>query len=71
MSDKPILSRDQRFALKLLARGGARYGTRISAMKQLQDMGICRALMDRHGRWVWVPTDKGTKLISQHHMERN
>lgn len=59
---------EQKQALALLSRGGARYGTRIAVMKSLKDMGLCYA-HDKgtkgKGRWTWRPTDTGRKAIAE------
>lgn len=55
-------------ALGLLARGGARYGTQIVAMRQLQAMGLCRAHdtgKGGKGRWTWRPTPEGWRVIRE------
>lgn len=55
----------QRQAIDLLARGGARYGTRIAVMKELQAMGLCDSHKNQYGRWVWRPTAKGWEVITE------
>jgi len=61
-------TRAQRQALALLARGGARYGTRYVVMCQLRDMGLCYAHdKGEHltkGRWTWRPTEAGRAAIA-------
>ena len=61
------LNKKQRQALDLLARGGARYGTRIDVMKQLASMGLCYA-HDKgtkgKSRWTWRPTPQGCAVIA-------
>lgn len=56
-------------ALRLLARGGARYGTRIAIMYSLKDRGICYAHdKGSHigaGRFTWRPTQYGWKVIRE------
>lgn len=52
----------QRVALRLLARGGARYGTEYEAMTELRDMGLAYAHdtgKPPPGRWTWRPTAAG------------
>jgi len=69
-------TRAQLQALELLARGGARYGTRIEEMRQLKDMGLCYAhdkgdvrkpgswgSRKKIGRWTWRPTPAGWDAI--------
>ena len=66
---RPPFTRAQRQALDLLARGGARYGTRISVMKELKDMGLCCPHEEKRrkgkGRWTWRPTALGWETIKQ------
>lgn len=63
------LTRRQRGALHLLARGGARYGTRHDAMAELRDLGLAYAhdkggLREYPGRWTWRPTPAGRAAIA-------
>lgn len=45
-----------------------RYGTRITEMRQLKDMGLCYAHNEgpehprKAGRWTWRPTPKGLEI---------
>lgn len=64
MTDTPTFTKAQRQALELLARGGARYGTRVEVMKELKAMGLCAAHQNSKGRWVWRPTEKGWKAVA-------
>lgn len=60
------LTRKQKQALDLLARGGARYGTRYTEMQELLEMGLCYAHDNGKkgkGRWTWRPTEKGWRMI--------
>lgn len=61
------LNKDELKALNLLARGGARYGTRITEMQSLKAKGLCYAHDNgehrKKGRWTWRPTEKGWTLI--------
>lgn len=63
----------QRQALDLLARGGARYGTRINEMRELKAMGLCYA-HDKGkgfgvGRWVWRPTQAAVEVNQRIHAQ--
>ena len=56
------LTRRQAIALRLLARGGARYGTRHAEMTALRDMGLAVAHdtgKPSPGKWTWRPTEAG------------
>lgn len=63
------MNRDELRALRLLARGGARYGTQLPAMTSLKAQGLCYAHDKgpsfRKGRWTWRPTPKGKELIAK------
>ena len=65
----PTLTKNQMKALKLLARGGARYGTQIMGMKELHKMGLCYAHDKgqhlKKGRWTWRPTKEGWSVINE------
>lgn len=57
----------QRTALRLLARGGARYGTMHTEMTELKRMGLAFAFDHRRpgpGRWTWRPTQAGRAAIA-------
>lgn len=62
------LTPSQRKALDLLIRqGGVRYGTQISAMRDLKSMGLCSAHdtgKKGAGRWVWRPTARASALVA-------
>lgn len=67
-------TRLQKRALRLLARGGVRYGTQITEMRQLRDMGLCYAhdkgeQPNGKGRWTWRPTDEGRRVIAEMGLE--
>ena len=54
------MTKRQRAAVRLLATGGARYGTMLTEMRQLRDMGLAQAWDTGKvlpGRWTWRPTD--------------
>ena len=61
------LTKRQKLAMRLLARGGARYGTMHSEMTELKAMGLCYA-HDKgtrgKGRWTWRPTPAGLDFIA-------
>ena len=58
----------QMAALRLLARGGARYGPRHSTMSELRALGLAYA-HDKGtagpGRWTWRPTPAGRDAIDR------
>ncbi len=63
------LNKAEKAALRLLARGGARYGTRIAEMRSLKARGICYA-HDKgpafnKGRFTWRPTKYGWEVIKE------
>lgn len=69
MSDahKTTFTRAQKGALRLLARGGARYGARYGIMTELRDLGLCYAHdtgKPPPGRWTWRPTAAGRAAIA-------
>lgn len=62
-------NRKQIQALELLARGGARYGTRIEDMRFLKERGFCAAFSKgregTRGNWTWRPTQAGRDEIAR------
>lgn len=64
LQNLPGFSKRQNVAIRLLARGGARYGTMLDEMKQLKTMGYAVAAQNRAQRWVWHPTDTLCRLIA-------
>ena len=53
------LTKLQTRAMRLLARGGARYGTMHATMLGLKDLGLAYVYDTGkigHGRWTWRPT---------------
>lgn len=67
------LTKAERVALKFLARGGARYGTRLREMRLLKDKGLAYAHdkgTEGPGRWTWRPTQAGWHLINDMGLNR-
>lgn len=63
---RPDLSKSQREALRLLSRGGARYGTRTADMQALKAHGLAVAHdtgKPPPGRWTWRPTEAGRAML--------
>lgn len=59
------LTRRQVRALRLLARGGARYGTMHAEMTQLRNLELAYAHdtgREGPGRWTWRPTPSGRAM---------
>lgn len=64
----PALTRRQHAALRLLGRGGARYGTMIAEVKRLRDRGLAVAHdtgKPPPGRWTWRPTQLAKPMLAK------
>jgi hypothetical protein len=64
----PPLTKDERRALRLLARGGARYGTMQNAMRGLRIRGLAFVHdkgREGPGRYTWRPTPQGLSLARE------